>query len=242
MSNPFLSAEWRKLAVANYLVDPALLLPYVPLKTELDFITFPGDNRRRCYISLVGFMFLNIRIKGVQIPFHVNFEEINLRFYVRSRDGNNWKRGVVFIREIASKPMVSLVANMLYNEHYMTMPTEHSFIATPSALNVEYRWKKRNWNVFRVATEKTPMPISEGSEEEFIFENYVGYTKTRKNYSFEYIVEHPKWETYPVRSYQLDVDFGGLYGEAFGFLSKEKPASVFLAEGSGIVVKDSRRI
>lgn len=242
MSKPFLKAEWRKLAMANYVVDPALLLPYVPLKTELDFFTLPGDDRKRCYLSLVGFMFQNIRVRGVKIPFHVNFEEINLRFYVRCREGDKWKRGVVFIREIASKPMVTLVANTLYNEHYVTMPTEHSFIASPGTLNVEYRWKNSHWNAFRVATEKTPVPIAPGSEEEFILENYIGYTKTRKDYSFEYLVEHPKWEVYTVRSYRLDVDFGSLYGETFGFLSKEKPASVFLAEGSEIVVKDSKKI
>lgn len=241
MPPPFLTAEWRKLAMANYVVDPALLLPYVPLKTELDFWTQPGDSRKRCYVTLVGFMFLNIRLKGIKIPLHVNFEEINLRFYVRRREGDTWKRGVVFIKEITSKPMVSLVANSLYNEHYITMPTRYSCIATPGSLNVEYRWKNSQWNVFGVATEKTPVAIVPNSEEEFVLENYIGYTKAKKH-SFEYRVEHPAWEVYPVRSYRLDVDFAGLYGEAFGFLSKEKPTSVLLAEGSEIIVQESRRL
>jgi len=33
---PFLTAEWRKLAFANYPVDPAVLQPCLPFGTELD--------------------------------------------------------------------------------------------------------------------------------------------------------------------------------------------------------------
>lgn len=242
MSKPFLTAEWRKLAMANYVVDPALLSPYLPFNTELDFSINPGDDRKRFYVSLVGFMFLNTKVKGFKIPFHVDFPEINLRFYVRYREGNDWKRGVVFIKEIVSKPALSFVANLIYKEHYATMPTEYSWIATPGALNVEYRWKKVQWNVFQVVTEKRPVPIMTGSDEEFILEHYWGYSKANNKYAIEYKVEHPAWEVYPIRSYQVDVDFGAIYGEQFAFLSKEKPASVFLAEGSEVVVNDGRRI
>ena len=59
----FLRAEWRKLALANYAVDPALLQPMVPHKTELDLW---NDT---CYVSLVGFMFVNTRLLGIKVPF-----------------------------------------------------------------------------------------------------------------------------------------------------------------------------
>src|SRR6187402_256733 len=122
---PFLAAEWRKLAMANYLVDPSLLLPFVPNKTELDL--WNG----KCYVSLVGFMFINTRIKGIKVPFHVNFEEINLRFYVKQ--GN--RHGVVFIKEIVGKSAVSFIANTIYKENYETLPVSHSWIATPATMN-----------------------------------------------------------------------------------------------------------
>ena len=70
----FLTAEWRKLILANYPIDPTLLLPYLPKGTELDFF------QNTCYVSLVGFMFLNTKVLGCKIPFHQNFEEFNLRF------------------------------------------------------------------------------------------------------------------------------------------------------------------
>jgi uncharacterized protein YqjF (DUF2071 family) len=221
MPDPFLTAEWRKLAMANYIVDPSLLKPFVPKNTRIDFW------KSQCYVSLVAFMFINTRIKGVRIPFHVNFEEINLRFYVRQDD----KRGVVFIKEIVGKPAVSLIANAIYKENYETMRVAHSWIATPATMNVEYRWKKGDWNAIRVSSEKTPVPIVSGSDEDFIANKYYGFTKTR-----EYEVQHAHWEMYPVRSHRIDVDFGKLYGEEFAFLSTQKPASVYLVEGSYISV------
>ncbi|HEX8060412.1 MAG TPA: DUF2071 domain-containing protein, partial [Cyclobacteriaceae bacterium] len=232
MPTPFLTAEWRKLAMANYVVDPSLLAPFLPPKTEIDL--WNG----RCYVSLVAFMFVNTRVKGFRIPFHVDFEEINLRFYVR----HNEKRGVVFIKEIVSKPLVTLIANSIYKENYETLTTDHSWIATPGILNVEYRWKKKDWNVFRVSSEKTSRAIADGSEEQFITEHYWGYVKSGSQSATEYQVDHPKWEVYPVRSFSVDVDFGKVYGEHFSILDNLKPASVFLAEGSPISVLNSGKV
>lgn len=233
---PFLKAEWRKLAMANYVVDPEILKPYLPPKTELD--TWNDRN----YVSLVGFMFLNTAIKGIRVPLHTNFEEVNLRFYVKYSEGDTVKRGVVFIKEIVPKPMLSFVANTIYKENYETMPMSHSWIFSSEVANVEYRWKKKDWNIFGVSTEKKPVPIQSGSEEEFITEHYWGYTKVEANRSLEYEVAHPKWDVYPMRTYKIDVDFGNVYGPAFGFLSNQKPVSVFLAEGSEIAVNDTRKI
>ncbi|HQD10995.1 MAG TPA: DUF2071 domain-containing protein, partial [Flavihumibacter sp.] len=64
MSSPFLTAEWRKLALANYAIDPSLLKPWLPAHTELD--PWQGTH----YVSLVGFRFINTRLKGLAIPFH----------------------------------------------------------------------------------------------------------------------------------------------------------------------------
>ncbi|HZY80937.1 MAG TPA: DUF2071 domain-containing protein [Cyclobacteriaceae bacterium] len=231
MPRPFLTAEWRKLAIANYVIDPVVLLPYVPVKTEIDF------RNKQCYLSLVGFMFFNTRVKGVKIPFHVDFEQINLRFYVRCGE----KRGVVFIKEIVAKPTVAWMANLMYKESYRIMQTAYSHIASPGNWNIEYRWKGKEWNTFRVASDKTPLAIKNGSEEEFILEHYWGYKKNNKT-TMEYLVEHPSWEVYPVTSCSVNVDFGDVYGQQFAFLSNEKPVSVFLAEGSEVAVHNGRFI
>jgi uncharacterized protein len=139
-STTFLKAEWRKLAIINYAVNPALLTKYLPLKTELDFW------KDRCYLSLVGFMFLNTSVKGIKIPFHINFEEVNLRFYVTHRSSKNeLKRGVVFIKEIVPRPALTFVANRIYKENYQTLPMTHHWEFAGTSWNIGYQWTLKRW-------------------------------------------------------------------------------------------------
>jgi uncharacterized protein YqjF (DUF2071 family) len=228
----FLKAEWRKLTIANYEVNPALLAKYLPSRTELDFW------KGRCYVSLVGFMFLNTSIKGIKIPLHINFEEVNLRFYVTHQNSiKELKRGVVFIKEIVPRPALTFVANSIYNENYQTLPMTHHWEFSGSSWSIGYQWKLKRWNSFSVQADVAAININEGSEEEFITEHYWGYTRINPNKTSEYEVQHPRWQVYPVKEYQIDVEFGALYGTEFEFLKSEKPRSVFLAEGSEIAVK-----
>ena len=112
----FLTAEWRKLIMANYVVPEESLRPYLPAGTELDL--YQGQP----YVSLVGFLFQNTRLKSIPIPFHRTFEEINLRFYVQhTTSTGERRRGVVFIRELVPRLALSLVANTIYGENYATV-------------------------------------------------------------------------------------------------------------------------
>lgn len=232
-----LSCEWRKLAVANYAVDPAILRQFTPHGTQLDLL------RGTCYVSLVGFMFQETKTLGIKIPWHVDFEEVNLRFYVRHRDAEgDTRRGVVFIKEIVPKPLLALVARVLYKENYESMPMRHAWVTRDNALDIEYGWKHDRWNTLRVEANDTSVSIEPGSDEEFILEHYWGYTKVNDTRTFEYKVEHPTWQVYPVTEYNIDVEFGSLYGSAFEFLERATPASVFLAEGSKVVVKSKRTL
>jgi len=234
---PFLTAEWRKLAMANYAVDPELLAPYVPAGTELDFW------QDTCYVSLVGFMFRNVRLLGMKVPFHVHFPEVNLRFYVRRKEEEEWKRGVVFISEIVPKPALTLVANAVYQEHYETLPMRHRWEEGPDQLRVSYDWKKGgSWQHFQVYADPNRIPIEQGSETEFITEHYWGYARINDQRTNEYEVTHPSWEAYPVQDYQIEVDFGVVYGEDFDFLTDREPNSVLLAEGSPITVESRRKL
>ncbi len=232
----FLSAEWRKLILVNYAVDPEILLKYLPPFTELD------DWQGKYYVSLVGFMFMNTKLKGYKVPFHGDFEEINLRFYVKHKDNDVWKRGVVFVKEIVPKPAITFIANTIYKENYQTLPTKHSWSEDQQYLKVEYAWKLGKWNTIMVNAISQAEPIVAGSEEEFITEHYWGYTKIGENRTSEYGVEHEKWEVYPVKDYEIDVSFENTYGSDFAFLNLAKPDSVMLAEGSTINVLKGQKI
>jgi uncharacterized protein len=223
--------------MANYAVDAKILKPYLPYGTELDLWN------DKCYVSLVGFLFVDTKVVGLKIPFHVNFEEVNLRFYVRYNDRGNWKRGVVFIKETVPRFALTLVANTVYGENYETMPMIHNWNKQRDFQTVEYQWKKGNqWHGIKVKTALQPQPILPDSEAEFITEHYWGYTKRRNNRTSEYAVEHPRWDVYDVMDYTIDVDFAAVYGQPFAFLNDAKPLSVFLAEGSEILVRGGRKI
>jgi len=220
-------ADWRKLIMANYVIDPDRLLSLVPKKTQLDF----WDNQ--CYISLVGFMFDHSQLNGIPIPFHQSFEEVNLRFYVLRKEDEKFKRGVVFIREFVPKVAVTTIANSLFHEHYETIRMKHEWKIGDQEQTINYSWKKNKWHSLQIKTDLKKHALLPGSMEEFFTEHYWGYTQKNGD-TVEYFVAHDAWEVYDTLSYKVDVDFEMCYGKAFAFLNQQAPASVFLAEGSKI--------
>jgi uncharacterized protein YqjF (DUF2071 family) len=246
MPSTFLTAEWRKLIMAQYEVDPVVLTPYLPPGVELDF--YRNGTQSRCYVSLVGFLFDRVRVKGVAIPFHTRFEEVNLRFYVtRTEPGGATKRGVVFIREFVPRAAITWVANSIYEEPYATLAMRHSIVASADTLNVRYDWRHRvagrsTWHSLAVEAEPTPQPIAPDSEEEFLTEHYWGYTKRSRGSTSEYGVVHPRWSIYPIRSFSIQADFAALYGPEFAHLDHAAPASILLAEGSSVSVLQGTRL
>lgn len=235
--NSFMKAEWNDLLFINYEISPEILEKYVPKGTELDL--WNG----KCYISLIGFMFEDVKILGLKIPYHINFEEVNLRFYVRRFEDGIWKRGVVFVKEIVPKHAITFVANTLYNEQYQTLPMRHERTTINDKLLFKYEWKKNDsWNSISVKTEKELIPIEENSEAEFISEHYYGYSISPRKKTVEYEVKHPRWEQYQVIDYSLNVDFKTTYGDEFSFLQTLKPASCFVAKGSKISIESKKTI
>lgn len=237
MSKPFLTAAWKNLVLINYSVDPAILKPYLPYGVSLD--TFNGIH----YLSLVGFMFRDTTVMGMKIPFHLNFPEVNLRFYVKYNDLGKWKRGVVFLSEIVPKYAVAFIANSIYKENYRRMPMRVTEAMDAMRISTSYEWKFRNnWNQLAVSASSTSIALEEGSEEEFITEHFWGYAKYSAVEASEYHVAHPRWNMYKVDSYTINCDFKSLYGEAFSPLSNQAPESVFFAEGSNIEVFPKRLV
>jgi uncharacterized protein YqjF (DUF2071 family) len=234
----FLTAEWRKLAMAQYTVDPKVLAPYLPAGVELDL--FQG----RCYVSLVGFLFDQVRLKGLPIPFHTRFEEVNLRFYVRRIDPDGTaRRGVVFVRELVPLPAITFVAKTFYEEPYATVPMRNTILHTPDELSAVYEWRHRKtWYSMAVQAAALPVAIEAGSVEDFITEHYWGFTKRSDGTTSQYEVKLPSWVVYPVKNWVIAADFEALYGERFAMLNGQKPENVLLAEGSAVSVDSGTRL
>lgn len=234
----FLIAKWENLLMLNYEVDPDVLLKHIPPGTELDL--YEG----KALVSMVGFMFADTKVLGIKWPFHINFEEVNLRFYVKRFDGKVWKRGAVFVSEIVPKPAIALIANSLYNEHYRAMPMRHLIVPEPAGYtNYLYEWKlDGDWNTLGARVSNDFALIEPNSAEEFIFEHYWGYNALNNNTTIEYQVEHVSWKTAKVKDFVFEADVKTLYGNDFVPYLKGKPHSVFFAKGSEIGVRMGEKI
>lgn len=223
----FLTAKWHDLVMANYEIAPEILLDRVPKGVALDF------HAGKCFVSLVAFMFLDTRVLGVPVPFHINFEEVNLRFYVVRETKAETRRGVVFVKEIVPRWAIATVARVFYGEPYEAWAMTHSKIEN----DLFYSWRKAECeNHIKIEIGANSGVPAENSHGEFIIEHYWGYTKRGAHRTDEYKVEHPKWELFDVKNHEIECDFGTLYGERFAFLNDAQPHSIFMAKGSEISV------
>lgn len=227
----FLKANWNNLILASYEVPKEVLLPYVPVGTELD------SCNGIYYVSLVAFMFHDTRVLGLPVPYHINFEEVNLRFYVTPSSDRS-KKSVVFIKEIVPLKAIEMIANSLFHENYATTKMDHEFTEN----SYTYSWKNDGETqlIKATVTEECTLP-EKGSLEEFISEHYWGYTKS-PNTTHAYEVKHSQWTTCLINDYVINVDFKKVYGADFAFLNESAPAHVCFSEGSRIEVMSAQSI
>jgi hypothetical protein len=226
----FLTANWRYLTILNFVADPEILVPLVPAGTEIDF------EHGETFLSVVGFLFLDTRLLGAQIPLHRDFEEVNLRFYVRRKSADMWRRGVVFIRELVPRRAIALIARACYGENYFAAPMKHEIEHLDSNLKVAYSWRRgREWESLKMTATGESQSIPAGSHAEFITEHYWGYTRLPSGCG-EYRVQHPRWKIWHSTSFELDADVASLYGEQFVESLTHPPRSAFIADGSPITV------
>jgi len=214
----------------NFVVDPKILAPLVPPGTEIDF------ENGETFLSVVGFLFLDTRLLGLPIPLHRDFEEVNLRFYVRKKSADTWRRGVVFVREFVPKRAIATIARAFYGEPYVALPMKHQIDHVDLKLSVEYSWRRGSkWESLKMTASGEPQTIPAGSHADFITEHYWGYTCVRGGCS-EYRIEHPRWKTWNADTFELSADIAAVYGEKFTEPLSATPRSAFIADGSPIEV------
>ena len=224
----FLEAEWRWMAVVNYPAPEALLRPLLPQGLEPD--TWQGS----AWVSLAALQFLRPRAFGVPLLFPRSFAEVNLRTYVRGPGLE--RRGLVFLEEVVSSPVVALGARLVQNKQYRCAPMRHSRAQQEMETVVEYAWSVlSHWNRLTLAVGGDPTVPEPGSAADFFTQHYRGFGRSREGRTVSYEVEHPPW-----RSWEAVPRLEGAarsFDERFASLLAEKPASAFLIEGSPVVVR-----
>lgn len=236
---PFLTARWESLVLLNYDCPSELLEPLVPPGTTLD--RWDGAT----IASLVGLVFRDTRVRGVPIPFHRTFEEVNLRFYVRRNEQEgDVRRAVVFVREVVPRRAVAAVARWIYDEPYVRAPMESDITLDPQlGGEVEYRWRYADRRFTLKAAARGPAEPSEpGTEADFITEHYWGYSRQRDGSTLEYRVEHPRWRVWTAETSGFEGDAEPLYGPGFAEVLRRPPRSAFVAEGSEVTVYDGQEL
>lgn len=239
-SRMFLTAEWRYLVMLNYAVNPELLRPLVPRGTTLDL--WNGN----ALMSVVGFRFLRTRVFGVPVPFHRNFDEVNVRFYVRrTMPDGEIRRGVVFIRELVAHSAIAVVARFAYNEPYRTRPMNSVAPATPvdAPGRVAYGWRTGARSEYVGATAVGAPQLPEASSEaEFVTGHYWGYTRQRDGGTTEYEVRHAPWRVWETAEPTLAVEAPSLFGAELDSVVGQQPRSAHIADGSSIAVFRPERV
>lgn len=234
----FLSAEWQDLVMLNYQVDPALLARYLPSGTFLD--SFQGET----YVSLVGFRFCRTKLLGYfPVPFYTDFDEVNLRFYVSRRKGDENRRGVVFIAEVVPRRVISMTARLIYGENYKHARMTHNIQTQGPNRKVEFQWQVFGKSC-RVSAQTGGVPAypQPGSLEQFITEHYWGYSAQRSGGCLEYHVSHVPWKVWSTSGALFEGDASALYGRELAAVLQQSPNSAFVADGSPVKVFKGGRI
>jgi len=235
---PFLTAAWQNLVMLSWAIDPGVLAPRVPAGTTLDLC----DGR--ALVSVVGFRFVGTRVLGVRVPGHADFDEVNLRFYVRRpTPAGEVRRGVVFVRELVPRAAITWLARWAYGEPYRTLPMRSAVSGGPGRRRLTYEWRRDgDWEGLTATAAGEPRVPPPGSPEAFITQHHWGYGRRRDGATLEYEVEHVPWRVWVTEAAGLRADVAALYGAEFAPALCAPPVSTLVADGSPVTVFRPRRL
>jgi len=236
-SKPLMKAKFTELVALNFSVDPSILEPRLPKGVELHFY---GNET---YVSLVAMMLRNVRVYNVPITIAKMVGEFNLRFYVRRKVGENqYKNGSCFIKDYVSSWAASWALEKLFKAEFgrIRMKWAHARFdgdeegRPPSA---DYRWQVDGdrWNRIRVLARERVAKTGRDTKVGFILNHSFIYSK-RGNKTLEYPVTRPAWSIWNAGQANFTCDVERLFGPEFVKPLAKRPASVFVANGSEVVV------
>lgn len=231
-----LDTHWRNLLVVSYRVEAGmldLLNEQLPAGTVLD------DYRGEHYVSVVAFEFQKTRVLGIAMPIYRDFAEVNLRFYVKRMVDGEWRRGVVFIREIVPCRLPALVANMVFKENFHIRPLRSEVTVG----QLRYEWREAGGMQEMAITRENELSDPEpGSLIEHIIDHYWAYKRISPNTTGEFSVEHRPWKVRQHENSGIRIDIGQIYGPRWAAALASEPVHTFYADGSRVLVTKPEKI
>ena len=207
----FMTQNWEDLLLLHWPLPPEELSPTIPDDLSLDL--FEGQ----AWASVVGFRLTNLRLSGLRAIPWSDFLEVNLRTYVRDREG---RRGVWFHSLDSSDLPAVLGARILYGLRYF-----HSRITmqkTAGTLSFEsgrrsFRGRAGASLAATLPPEGKDSPLARSPLDQFLLERYRFWARRKLGQqSSSALVRH--------RPYDARVVEGGRYeGELFRTWGMEEP-------------------
>ena len=228
---PILTANWRYLAVASFVVDPKLLSPFVVPGTEID------DENGETFISIVGFLFFETRLPGEPPLAHPNFVQLHLCYYARQKSGEIWRRGIVIVRQFVVARAVPVLARVFPGQRYLAVPLQHHIEEGAEQIKVEYFWRHNRKQIsLSMLGAGMPQAMAAGSHAEFITERNWLFTHVGDG-SREFQIAHPRWKIWMPATYSLKGDLSLLQADVFAETVAGAPRSAFIVDGSPVQVR-----
>lgn len=214
----FLTTLWGYQWFQTWEVEPDLLLPYLPHKIGL------YTERQKAIVSIVASFFENTKVKGIQVPFHVSFPQIDLRFYVEHKNS----LGIGFIKQIVPRYCISLWANRIFNEKYVTLPLEFQRLNHENGFLAFYKlWNKKQYNSIEIFSTNDLKPL----EHDLYNDLKWGFSNDSYKNLLRYRIEAGEtYQTFNEVEASINFEYDKLFGNQWGFLKKHEPIhSFFLA-------------
>lgn len=210
----FLSSTWKNTFIVTWEIEPELLLEHLPHKIGL------YTENGKAFLSFVVYNFENTKVKGIKMPFHVSFPEMDLRYYVK----HNNSLGVAFIQHIVPRYCISLWAKRIFNENYITLPMDYSFQETETSKVLHYKvWK-----------DKKMFSLDFLSNKEFVESTFSLYNQVQYGFGVDKYGNSTKFKfdklnnfhSLSTLDYAINLDYSALFGRKWAFLNELSPIDV----------------
>ena len=220
-----MKGKWKNLIIKTFSCQPKTVEQYLPKDVVLDLY------EDKALFSMVAFTFSSVHFFGIKIPFHQRFGEINFRVYVKSKI--NGRKGVVFLKEYAPKPIIVLIAKYIYNEPFYFHKIKQEIKLEKSIKNINYSFKLNNKNNYIKATVNLKeLKTSNNFLQNFIVDRYIAFVKGKK--TLEYQILHKPWKIYKTIETNISNEVLNLLPKQF---KKSEELNTYVVNGSSIKIK-----